>query len=296
MRLLVTLVFLIAVVAVPLSVFAEPAKTIDELAAMYNVDACADCHEDIHKDWKDSWHSKSLTDSRVIRTWRTFILNGLDKDGMPRAALKDTCLGCHAPQIKDAAPEVSVKIAELILIAADDPDASKKEAAVNELSKLNVNCIICHNLKATPGGNPQAKTIYGPKGNVDAGPHKEQLGFETAKSDYLRQAKFCSECHHGCSPGMTAERCPTLWFAYNEHYLTHGGNKTCQNCHMDAKDYGMSHKFPGIMEVDFAKTGIDLTLNASATEYLYHLDNKIVPAVIVNVQVKNTAGHGIPHG
>lgn len=295
MRLFITLVFLISVVIVPQLALADPAKTIDELAAMYNTDKCGECHEDIHNEWKSSWHSKSIIDSRVIRVWRTFIVSGLDKKGIPRSMLKDICLPCHAPQTKDAAPEVSGAIADLVITAADDKDTAKREAALNELSKISVNCLICHNMKAVPGGGSQAKTIYGPKDPSAAAPHKEELGFETVKTDYLSQAKFCSECHHGCPPGMPSSLCPTLWTSYNEHYLTHGGTKTCQECHMQGKDYKM-HKFPGIDEPEFAETGIDLVLNASATEFAYHLENKIVPAVLVNVKVKNVSGHGIPHG
>ncbi len=55
-----------------------------------------------------------------------------------------------------------------------------------------------------------------------------------------------------------------------------------------------SHSFPGIYEQ--AEQGIDLVLRARPTEYLYHLENRLVPAVVVDVDVTNTAGHLIPHG
>jgi hypothetical protein len=296
MRVISFLSLLTCLIFLPTVVHAKKATTIDELAAMYKVDECIDCHEDIYDEWKDSWHSKSLIDSRVIRTWRTFILSGLDKKGMPRHTLKVICLTCHAPQIKDATDEVAARIADLIVIAADDKDSSKREAAIKELSKININCLICHNLKALPDGKAEAGIVYGPRSleEIDTSPHEES-GIKTVKSDYLGEAKFCAECHHGCPPGMPSSICPTLWTSYQEHYLAHGGKKTCQDCHMEGEDY-WAHKFPGVTEVEFAKRGIDLTLNASPTQYAYHLENKIVPAVIVNVQVKNTAGHGIPHG
>lgn len=295
MRVFITLIFLISVAVVPHYAIANQATTIDELAAMYKIDQCAECHEDIHDEWKSSWHSKSLTDSRVIRSWRTFILSGLDKKGIPRTALKNICLICHAPQVKDATDEVSAKIADLVVTAADDPDAAKKEAALKELAKLNINCLICHNMKAVPDGKAQAKTIYSIRDDVDTEPHKEEMGFETVKSGYMKEAKFCAECHHGCPPGMPSSQCPTLWTAYNEHYLAHGGKKTCQECHMTGEDYKM-HNFPGISEAEFAGTAIDLILYAYPTEYAYHLENRIVPAVIFTAQIKNTAAHEIPHG
>jgi len=283
-------------VIVPQVISAEQATTIDELAQMYNIEACADCHEEIYDEWKGSWHSQSLTDSRVIRTWRTFILSGLDQKGLPRSTLKNICLVCHAPQIKYATDEVAARIADLIVTAADDPDVAKREAAVKELSKINVNCLICHNMKAVPGGQAQAKTIYSIRDDIDTEPHKEEIGFDTIKSEYLTKAKFCSECHHGCPPGMPSTICPTLWTSYQEHYIAHGGTKICQDCHMQQGEDHKMHNFPGITDIEFAKTGIDLILHASPTQYAYHLENKIVPAVIINVQVKNISGHGIPHG
>ncbi len=298
MRLFFVFILLVSVALIPQSALSKQAETIDELAALTNIEQCAECHEEIHNEWKDSWHGKSLIDSRVIRTWRTFIINGLDKDGLPRAALKDMCLPCHAPQTKYAAPEVSAKIAELILVAADDPDQNKKDSAIKELSKININCIICHNMKAVPDGKAQAGIIYGPRGpdEIDASSHEES-GIKSLKSDFMKTSKFCAECHHGCPPGMPSERCPTQWTSYNEDYLKHGGKETCQGCHMKmTEDDYKSHKFPGIRDIEFAKTGIDLKLHAFKTEYVNHLDNKIVPAVILTAQVTNKAGHGIPHG
>ena len=297
MRLFATIVFLIALIGVPQIASAKQATTIDELAAMYNVDACADCHEDTHDEWKSSWHSQSLTDPRVVRTWRTFILSGLDKKGSPRSSLKNICIPCHAPQVtKDATDEVAAQIADLIVTAADDPDQAKKDAALKELSKLNINCLICHNMKAVEGGAAQAKTIYGPSDPDEDIPHKEEIGFETVKSDFITKPEFCAICHHGCPPGMPSSECPTLFTNYKEHYLANGGDKTCQDCHMEEVDEVKSHKFPGIEDLDFVKKGIDIKVHAYPTEYAYHLENKIVPAVIFTAQVTNTAGHAIPNG
>ena len=61
-------------------------------------------------------------------------------------------------------------------------------------------------------------------------------------------------------------------------------------------DGGASHRFPGIYEKDFAKTGIEITIDAVPTKYIYHLENRSVPAVVMNVQLKNKSAHDIPHG
>ena len=306
MRLFITLVFFISVTIIPLSVYAGSAKTIDELTANYSVDQCEDCHEEIHDEWKESWHGKSVIDSRVLRTWRTFILRGLDKSKGSRKDLKEMCLPCHAPVIKDASDELVVHIADLIVTAVDDGDKVKREDAIDELSKLNINCLDCHNMKAVPGGKAQPKTIYSTRDDIDTKLHKEEMGFETVKSDYLKKAEFCAECHHGCPPDMPSSICPTLWTNYKEKYVAHGGDQTCQDCHMKIAHSNMTeegyraeyknHRFPGIYEVDTAKEGIELTLDAAPVNYIDHLENTMVPAVVMNIQVKNTAGHSIPYG
>ncbi|NOZ70038.1 MAG: hypothetical protein GXP46_12535 [Deferribacteres bacterium] len=294
MRLFIALVFLISsVVTLPQVSLAQKATTVDELAAMYNIDTCIDCHEDTHDEWKNSWHSQTISDSRVVRTWRTFILRGLDKSDQTTRKDLSMCLRCHLPQVKDATDGLVEKIADLIVTAADAKSKAKRESAKKELSKLNVNCLICHNLKGAPDGNPQAKTIYGPRGSTDT-PHKEEIGFETVKSDVIKTSQFCARCHNGCQ-GLPLGVCSSVVTSYNEHYVKNGGKKTCQDCHMPG-DETKSHKFPGIFDVDFAKTAVDIEIVASKSRYIYHLENKIVPAIGMRVKVTNTGGHEWPHG
>jgi hypothetical protein len=276
-----------------ITALADKVNTIDELVARYDSSQCAECHEDIHEDWAKSWHGQSMIDSRVLRTFRTFLLSGIDRlPDAKRRDFKDVCLPCHAPQTRDASDELVEKIADMFITAVEDKDEAKREAAKKELSKLNINCIACHNLYALPDGNPKPNTIYGP-GDAEEPPHKEEFGFDTVKSEYLKTSKFCAKCH-GCV--LPSSECPTIYSSYEEHYLAHGGKETCQGCHMKAEGDGSTHRFPGIYEVDFAKTGIELALSASPTTYVYHLENRRVPGLVMNVKAKNTSGHGMPHG
>lgn len=295
MRSMVALVFLIALVVVPCTLIAAPATTIDELVAPYDSSKCADCHDDIHNEWKSSWHAQPITDPRVLKTWRTFILSGLDKSKGSRKDLRDICLPCHAPAAKDASDDLVIKIADLIVASVEDKDEANRNAAIKELSKLDINCLICHNMKAIADGSSKPNTIYGPKKDIDTAPHKEELGFDTVITEYLKTSDYCAQCHHGCPPDMPSSVCPTLYTSYKEHYLEHGGNKTCQQCHMKGEDYA-NHKFPGIYEKDFVKDYIDLNISASPTEYVYHLENRIVPAIVMNIKLTSHSGHGMPHG
>ncbi|GBE06108.1 hypothetical protein BMS3Abin10_01752 [bacterium BMS3Abin10] len=296
MRLFIALVFLASMLIVPQLAAADQVTTIDELAAMYNVESCADCHEDIHNEWKESWHSKSITDPRVLRTWRTFILRGLDKSDKAKRSDLRMCLNCHIPQIKDASDDLVVQIAGLVVTSVDDKNKAKREAAEKELSKLNINCLVCHKLKGAPDGNPKPGELYGPNGLDDEdSPHMEELGIKTVKSDIIKTADFCARCHNGCQ-GLPSSICSSVVTSYNEQYVAHGGEKTCQDCHMPQGEDTKSHKFPGIFDVDFAKTGVDLKIIANPTRYIYHLENRVVPAVAIKVDLTNIAGHEWPHG
>jgi mono/diheme cytochrome c family protein len=291
-------VLFLAITLLPLSVLADKANTIDELMAPYDSSQCTDCHEEIHENWAKSWHAKSVTDPRTLRSFRTFILSGVDKlPEVKRTMLRDMCLMCHVPAAANASDELATQIAGLIVTAADDKDASKRDAATKELAKLNINCLACHGTK-TPGGlggTPlEPNKIYGP-GVAEDPPHKDEIGFETIKSEMIQKAEFCAPCHHGCPPGMTSKECPTQWTVYQEHYLAHGGKSTCQDCHMQGED-GANHRFPGIYEKDFAGTAIELTLNATPTVSYNHLENTKVPTITMYAQVKNIGPHDMPHG
>ncbi|MBE9582240.1 MAG: hypothetical protein IMF18_11565, partial [Proteobacteria bacterium] len=55
------------------------AKTIDELAARYDVSTCKECHEEIYEEWEKSAHSKSMfgIGARTAATIGTTITKGL---------------------------------------------------------------------------------------------------------------------------------------------------------------------------------------------------------------------------
>ncbi len=296
MRYLFFPICILSLILIPLTAYSEQAKTIDELVTMYDSQKCTACHTDIHENWSKSWHAKSIIDPRTIRTFRTFLLSGADKlPGIKRSILRDMCLICHVPVATNASDELAEEIAGLIVTAVDDKDASKREAAEKQLAKLNINCLTCHGMDiAGPGGKFTPNTIYGP-GDAKEPPHKDVIGFNTVKSENMKKSEFCATCHHGCPPEMSSKECPTQWTVYQEHYLAHGGKKTCQECHMRGEGIE-SHRFPGVYEIEFAKSAIDLKLDVTPTRYFNHLKNEKWPAVVLNVQLKNIGAHDIPHG
>jgi hypothetical protein len=288
----IILSFILLISSVALS---QPITSLEEIEKRYDIRICIECHEDVHDEWKNSWHAKSIIDPRVLKTWRTFIIRGLDQEPqMSRKNLKEACLPCHAPQTKDITPELSEKIANMIVTAVEDGNQTKRENTKKELAKLNINCLVCHNLKATPDGKSEAKTIYGPKGpeQIDTSSH-EELGFKTIKSDFLRTTEFCAQCHIPAPPG-TAPGIGTF-STYKEYYLKKGGKETCHSCHM-RKDEEVSHRFPGVYEGDFTSQWIDIKIEPWPASYINHMENKVIKALDLGIEVINKGAHIIPHG
>lgn len=287
---IVILIFILPLVTSVAS--AQKATTIDELADMYSIKACADCHEEKHKEWKRSTMGNSVVDPRVLRGWRTFIKLELDKEStMSRKDLR-ICIDCHVPQIKDATDELVVHIAGLVMISVEDNDKAKRDAAINELSKLNLNCLGCHNLRATGfDGKPEADTIYVPN-EIDGSAHMA-AGYKTIQTGFLKTSEFCAQCHH-CPPSVPWEECPTLYTTYTEEFISKGRTETCQDCHMTGDE--KSHRFFGPNDPDFLKDAVTLNINVRPTRYIDNYNGIFLPAVVVEVDVTNNAGHVLPHG
>lgn len=291
MRSAVLSVLLLSVI-IPGMTFANKASTIDELAQMYDITKCIDCHEDKYEDWKSSTMGNSVVDPRVLRGMRTFIRLALDKEKELGRGDLTICLNCHVPQIKDATPELVLHIGDLVLTAVEDKDEAKREEAKKELSKLNLNCLGCHNLKALGfGAKPEETVIYGPE-DVESNTH-ESIGFRTRRSDLISTSEFCAQCHH-CPPDVPWEQCPTLYTTYIDHFVSKGRKESCQDCHMNGKE--RVHKFYGPNNIDFLRSALSLSVNVRQTRYIDIYENKKMPAVVIKTVLKNNAGHVIPHG
>jgi hypothetical protein len=292
MRLILVCVLFLSASIFQREAIAKKAATIDELTEMYNIRLCAECHADKYEEWKTSTMGNSIADPRVLRGMRTFIRLALDQEKELGRKDLTICLNCHIPQIKDATPDLVLHIGDLVLTAVEDPDGAKRDAAIKELSRLNLNCLGCHNLKGTGFNSPpQEKTIYGPK-NLEFSPH-EGFGFRTVQSKLFTTAEFCAQCHH-CPPDVPWKQCPTIYTSYIDDFIKKGRSETCQDCHMEGKK--LSHKFLGPNNPDFLRSSVSLTVNARPTRYIDIYENKKMPALVLQVAVRNHAGHEIPHG
>lgn len=275
---------------------ADKAKTVDELAKMYDVSSCKKCHEAIFQEWEKSIHARSLIGTgRTMATIKTAITDGMMKE-WTKSGIKEVkdikvdhmlhCLKCHLPQIKDATDAVAQQIAK----AAIDGDEAT-------LSKVSINCIICHNRKALihkyVDGEPEPNVIYGNK----EGSHGDKLFTALKKSPIMQESILCGQCH-GLGPNFdlpNPTQCATLYGSYLHNYVasTNGTPETCQDCHM--KHFKTGHTMPGYRNPEVAKNAVSVDVDAKGYQALYKAGEHIPTAVVV-VKLTSNAGHRIPDG
>ncbi len=275
---------------------AKMANTIDELVAMFDDSKCAQCHEQIYKEWQDSWHAKAIVSS--LKGMRNFLTVGVIQEWNGKVNKTEVlkCLDCHAPAVNFASEKLAKEIGSLIVSAFEEKDKPAGKRAKSQLAKLNVGCLSCHNIKinsVAPGlrGVPKTNMVYGPTG-------AKSDGHKTIRTDDLSRSAFCMQCHGIYkSPDGESIQCNTLSGSYQNTYMNLGGAKTCQECHMKK-----GHMFPGGHDLDTVKQGIGF--NVEIAKYR-HLPGKIkgvknpknwVPSAVINAFIENKTGHRVPDG
>lgn len=277
----------------------KEADTIDQLVKMYDDSRCKECHEEIYKQWEQSWHANTINSS--LDGMRNFIMVGIGKEWkkpLSKAQILK-CLDCHAPVVNFASEKLAMKIGDMIVTALDKKGTKESEEAMKQLARINVGCTVCHNIKATSvaiglRGKPEYGAVYGVHG-------KKSDGHKTIQAVELKRSIFCMQCH-GIYDAPDGEQiqCNTLSGSYQNAYNNLGGSQTCQDCHMHEKDRG--HLFPGGHDLAMVKEGLGLKVEIDAYR---HLPGQVpnvknskgwVPSAVVTAFVKNKAGHRIPDG
>jgi hypothetical protein len=285
---------LIAFLLVPALGISAEYSTIGKLVAAYDDRKCRECHAQIYAEWKATPHADSVNLS--LGGLRNFAVLGVDEwwgRKLTKAEIMK-CMDCHAPVVKFATPELAVKIANMIVTAKETKDKKEKAALTAELGRLNVGCVACHNLKATTVaigrlGEPIKGAVYGTRGNGST-------AHRTIKSAEIKTSVFCMQCHGNyTAPDGEVIKCNTLNGSYQDAYLARGGSRTCQDCHIKAKDRG--HRMLGGRDLELVKEGIGFTAEISRYLHLPGKGEKLwTPSAIVAVSLENRAGHRIPDG
>ena len=282
----------------------KKAKTVDELAAMYDSRSCKQCHEKIYTEWEESLHARSFFGTgRTGATIKTTVVNGLMK--WPASGVKKpkdvkvkhlmTCAKCHLPQLEDATDAVAQELVTAAFTYTN-PKASDDaiEEAVEKLEKVNINCLICHNRNAVihkwADGFPKKKEVYGSK-NAS---HPSSSHPVLKKSKVMSESILCGQCH-GHGPNFELEnpsQCATLYGSYLWAYRAEGGQETCQECHMKKSKLG--HNMQSYRDAGLAKAAVDF--RAEMMGYQWRDGSIMVPEALVKVEMVNRAGHAIPDG
>jgi hypothetical protein len=274
----------------------QKAKTIDELAAMFDSKSCKECHEAQYAQWEKSHHARpfagvagGLMLTPVVKAGPFKLAKAED------ATLKSfPCFKCHLPQaVRWAEDSVAKELASALM---SDPQNKA------QVMKLQITCKVCHwevaIIHHLTEGQPKDGVIYGSK----AGAHDDKVFSKMEKSSILKQAVFCGQCH-GTGPNFEFDnpiQCATLYGSYQHNYLSNGGLDTCQDCHMKKKDGVSDHLIAPNFD-DKEATGkllasaINLNIQTLGFQYLRKA-GALTPKVVVNTKITTTAGHRIPDG
>ncbi|MBI3592754.1 MAG: cytochrome C, partial [Nitrospirae bacterium] len=141
--------------------------------------------------------------------------------------------------------------------------------------------------------------IYGSK---DIASHPDKTFTKVKKSVIMSQPIFCGQCH-GTGPNLEFEnpvQCATLYGSYQHNYLSNGGQQTCQECHMKKINGKADHLIPPdwnnkAQTSELLGKAVNLDVQTLGYQWLRKA-GALVPMVVVNTKITNTAGHRIPDG
>ena len=282
------------------------AKTLADLAKMYDSTSCIECHQEQHDQAQKSIHSHSIFGTaRTAMTLISSIENGLMEE--PYSGVKSPkdvkvghlmgCAKCHLPQLADAEDSVAQEIVASLynwrnaLKKKDKATAQKEEA---KLKSVTINCLVCHNRNAIThkwqDGYPKAGVVYGSK----AGDHPAEAFPKMAVSPIMKEAIQCGQCH-GLGPNFELDeptQCCTSYGSYLWSYKSEIGQASCQDCHMKKSKLG--HNIQAYRDPAMIKEALDF--KAEAFGYYWRDISELVPKAVVKVEMINRAGHSIPDG
>jgi nitrate/TMAO reductase-like tetraheme cytochrome c subunit len=303
-------IVVLLVISVPFIAWgADKAKTIDELAKMYDSTSCKSCHAEIYAQWEKSHHARPLMGVKGgLMLTPISIKKGepgstaFSEDDPKKMKIKNfPCFKCHLPQaVISAEDSVAVELAEALQTAAKKDASDKDKAdAKAKVGKLQITCIVCHNTKAIIHkrelGEPEQGVLYGSK-NIDA--HGDKIFAKVKKSAIMGDSVFCGQCH-GLGPNLEfdqAFQCANLYGSYLHNYVSNGGTKTCMDCHMQQGDHLIAPNFNDDKQTsELFANAINLEVETLGYEWLRKAAT-YTPKIVVGTRITTTAGHRIPDG
>jgi mono/diheme cytochrome c family protein len=302
---------LLMIITLPLTAsalqFDKKAKTIDELAKMYDSSQCKACHAEIYAQWEKSHHARPLMGVAGGLMMIPVVKSSPFAVKEPKQASLKTfpCFKCHLPQaVTNAEDSLAVELTEaLFAFSAEKATDKDKADAKAKVAKLQITCLVCHNEKAITHkivlGKPENGVVYGTR---DVAAHPDGTFKTVKKSVIMQQPIFCGQCH-GTGPNFEFDypvQCATLYGSYQHNYLSNGGLTTCQECHMKKVSGKADHLIgPDFNDKkgteEFLKKNIHIDVQTLGYQWLRKA-GALTPMVVVNTKITHDAGHRIPDG
>jgi len=281
----------------------KEAQSVQELIKMYDSSECKQCHQDYVTDWEKSLHAQPLLGpfDKTLGTLKDYLAqrdNELAKSKEVTSSIKEymmPCFICHIPQLEDASEKAAQEVADAVT-----------KGDMDILYQLNINCLICHNRNAIVrkfrDGNPLPDAVYGTK---DLGTHGSKAYPKAVKQEMMKDPSFCGGCHQGPNVLHSAEPmwCVSNYDSYLQAYIPRGGDKTCQQCHMEKNDYNKTgHRFPpnyDDTDLSYKRLRDAIKFDVSAMAYIFQIKTpeiKSIPTAVVRTRINHSVGHRFPDG
>jgi hypothetical protein len=184
---------------------------------------CANCHQEIHREWAGSAHARSATNPKLLA-----LLSGTDGKLPPRrdwnlqAQHPDgaaVCVNCHAPTFQDPTLEYDLR-------------------SLGEVAASGVHCDYCHKIAAAPtdklgirfgrDGYPLLRPRDGDLFSFGPLDDAVRPGESFAHAPFYKESRYCASCHEGIIFGVHVYGTYSEWLASPARQ----DGKQCQSCHM----------------------------------------------------------------
>lgn len=252
------------------SAFAQAAKFKINKKGFTSSEVCGKCHTDIYDSWKESMHSRSVSDP----IFKAAYIMAYFKRGKEASKL---CLGCHAPTTR----------------------ITKDFDLDSPITAEGITCDFCHSVKEVKLAHPDNPFVMD-VGRVKYGPNKEgDVKVHDIKYSPLHSsAEFCAACHEYKPNGVPVM---TTYSEWKEGPYAEKGVQ-CQFCHMpQTKGQVVSGSGAGAKESKVFSH--NLAGGHSITQLKKAVKVKIAKVVrkkdrmTVHVNITNSgSGHRVPTG
>lgn len=227
--------------------------------------SCEECHEKIYEEFQSSVHSNSYFDNELHH-------NIADKI----STQKYDCATCHMPMADNIKDLISGKAR---------PDKG------NKTHTDGVSCFFCHTIAYVRTShnfniNTKARQAKGYKPTLYGRLNKpDDTDKHSSASNPVYAKKVCMGCHsHKVNDNNT-----TIFRAMDSKQ----DSMSCIECHMPeilggsekinkkTRSHHASHKFLGIHDVEFRKTGMDINITTADQKLKISLKNKMTHPLII---------------